>query len=220
MTIFEQLENYCNCIEIEENDVVELVNLISMYTCWTQKPCETFLTGDREEVVTLPNCLDDCGVYTFTPFYHPYVVSSFTFSLIEQDGIEETDIPITEYIYSDTDKAFKLKLPLPDCKCTPKCGCEKTYKLRVQYIAGYEEIPDCLLPVFCSAIEWIKDKNACDCECVPCETEEKEGVINVATIRGNLQMYFLGMLTEQYKRQLSLISLCDNGFKTLWGFVV
>lgn len=221
MTIFEQLTNYCDCIDkIDETDVEELVNLISMYTCWTAKPCETFLMESRKEVVTLPPCKDDCGVYIFTPFYYPYSEDSFSFTLIEQNGITETATAITDFYYSSVDENFRLDLPLPDCTCSPNCGCESTYKLLVTYDAGYEELPECLIPVFCSALEWIKEKNTCDCECEPCQITGAEGIIDGSKLEGTLKAYFLEMLTNQYKRQLSLISLCDRTRYTLWGFVV
>lgn len=222
MGIYEQLKEYCNCIEVEETDVDELINLISVYTCWTSKPCETFLMGERREVVELPNCLEDCSVFKFEPFYVPFDADSFTFTLIEQDGINETAIPITELAYSSVDNNFRLKLPLSKCECKPKCGCEPEYKLLVDYMAGYELIPECLLPVFCEALEWIKEKNTCDCsECQPCDpaTNDVQGVINYASLTGRLQDYFLQILTAQYRKQLSLISLCTNR-KHLWGVVV
>lgn len=223
MTIYEQLSTYCDCLdEVSESDIEELIDLISVYTCWTSKPCETFLMGSRKEVIDLPSCMDDCSVFTFKPFYYPYSVESFSFTLIEQDGTTEVATPVTDYIYSSVDEAFRLDLDLPECKCTPKCGCEKTYKLLVEYEAGYEEIPECLLPVFCAALQWIKEKNTCDCECEPCEEDPitREPLVDGTTIEGQLQIYFLEMLTKQYKRQISLISLCNTRNNTLWGFVV
>lgn len=223
MTILEQLKTYCDCIDgIEEADVEELIDLISVYTCWTSKPCETFLMGSRKEVVTLPRCMDDCDVFTFEPFYYPFSEESFSFTLIEQNGTTETATPITDFAYSAVDEAFRLKLGLPECKCKPVCGCESTYKLLVTYDAGYEELPECLIPVFCAGLQWIKEKNACECECIPCEDDPitREPLVDGTTLKGQLQMYFLEMLTNQYKRQLSLISLCNNRHRTLWGFVV
>ena len=223
MGIVDQLKEYCDCVEVEESDVNELINLISVYTCWANEPCETFLYGDRREVVELPDCLCDCDVFTFDPFYRPFDPDSFTFTLIEQNGIDETAIPITELAYSSVDNNFRLKLPLPMCECKPAdCGCESKYKLLVEYSAGFEEIPDCLLPIFCEALVWIKDKNTCDCsECEPCDPtlNDREGVINYASLSGRLQDYFLTILTAQYRKQLSLISLCSNR-KHLWAVVV
>lgn len=217
-----QLSEYCACEEVSEADVDELINLISAYTCWTQKPCETFLQSERKEVIELPNCVTDCDVFEFEPFYHPFDEDSFTFTLIEQSGITETPTEISSYLYSETDEKFRLELPLPSCKCRVKCGCESKYKLLVTYVAGYETIPECLLPFMCEALRWINDKNNCGCEdCAPCNSEPNtiEGVIDYTTLNGRLQDNLLSVLTKQYFKQISLISLC-NGYKgDLWGVI-
>lgn len=221
ITVIDQLDSYCDCLDVKESDVFELINLISVQTCWTDKSslCQTFLKGDRKEVVDLPDCICDCDVFTFEPKYVPFEPDSFAFTVIEQDGINETAIEITDYVYSAVDEVFRMELPLPDCKCAPKCGCEKKYKLLVTYVAGYELIPDCLLPVFCEALQWIKDKNECCCDCEPCEKESSEGVVDESTLTGMLQEYFITTLTEQYIRQLQMISVCR--YKDyLWAVVV
>lgn len=222
--IREQLRNYCDCIkdDIPDEDIQELVNLISMYTCWTQKPCETFLSGDRKQVVDLPDCLCDCDIYEFTPFYAPYDVGSFTFTMIEQTGIEEKSYPITSAVYSETDEVFKLRLPLPSCKCSPECGCKTKYKLIVEYVAGYDLIPYCLLPIFCEALQYVHDRRECDCEkCQTCgdQYEETRQEVFKYNLTDQLKLHFMQVLADQYKRQLSLISLCDKQ-NELWGFVV
>ena len=224
LTPFEQLTEYCNCQDVEEKDVNELINLISTYTCWAQSPCETFLKGERKEVRNLPSCIkDDCFVYEFEPFFAPFDPDSFEFILIEQNGITETSVSLSSFTYSEVDGNFKLELPLPSCKCQPKCGCESKYKLLVKYIAGYEGIPECLLPLMCEALYWIAEKNKCDCEdCDACDPTKNtdEGVINYASLGGRLQEHFLNVLTRQYFNQLSLISLCQRYKGELWGVVV
>lgn len=231
MTVYEQLTEYCDCLSVEvdgvdvpnfnEREVDELIYLISSYTCWANKPCETFLAGERKELVDLPDCVRECDVYEFEPFYVPFDPESFTFTLIEQNGIQENIIPISTYVYSTADEKFRLELPLPECKCRPRCGCKSNYKLMVKYVAGYEEIPDCLLPVFCEALQWIIKKNECDCEkCDDCDkpyTQEKR--IDYTSLTGMLQEHFLNILAHQYFRQLSLISLCGKRNKHLWAVV-
>lgn len=225
LTPFEQLTEYCDCQNVNDKDVAELINLISTYTCWTQKPCETFLKGERTEVKELPSCLcDECYIYEFEPLYTPFDVSSFEFSLVEQNGITETVTKLSAYNYSTVDGKFRLELPLPNCNCKPNCGCESNYKLFVTYVAGYEQIPECLLPLFCEALTWIAEKNKCCCEdgCDNCDPTKNtdEGIINYATIEGRLQEHFLNILTKQYFNQLSLISLCQGYKGELWGVVV
>lgn len=223
MTIFDQLNEYCNCMdgEVKEADVDELINLISVYTCWANEPCETFLKGERREVEDLPSCVCNCDVFKFNPYYVPFDPESFTFTLIEQDGINETATPITDFAYSAVDNNFRIQLPLDDCRCKPRCGCESEYKLLVTYDAGFELIPECLLPIFCEALQYIKEKNTCDCnECEPCNTDYREASeIDYTTLTGRLQDYFLTVLTANYRKQLSLISLCKRTTH-LWGIVV
>lgn len=228
MSIYEQLSEQCNCIKtFTESDIDELIGLISAYTCWTQSPCETFLSSERKEVLSLPECMDECEVFTFRPFYHPFDVDSFAFTLVAQTGIEETTTSITDFSYSEIDDDFKMVLPIPDCKCgcRPKCGCPTKYKLLVTYVAGYEELPECIIPIMCEALQYIIDKNKCDCDkCPECEKkydEDRTEVIveEAANITDRLKYYFAKVLTEQYKRQLSLISLCEKP-NELWGFRV
>lgn len=231
MTITEQLTEYCDCLTREvdgmpspnfrERDVMELVDLISTYTCWAQHPCETFLFSQRKEVVDVPDCMCGCDFFEFDPFFAPFDPESFVFTLVEQNGITETQIPVSTYIYSEADEKFRLELPLPDCKCRPKCGCKSKYKLMVTYYAGFEELPDCLLPLFCEALQWIIKKNECDCEaCQECENGYPNNhEIDYTSITGQLQERFLMVLTKQYFRQLSLISLCRRRHN-LWAVVV
>lgn len=235
MTIYEQLTEYCDCLVVEsdeegvedspkfdERDVDELIYLISSYTCWMQNPCETFLSAERTEIVDVKDCVsNDCDVIEFEPFYTPFETDSFVFTLIERNGINETLIPINTYRYSEAEEKFLLELPLPSCSCRPVCGCQSTYKLKVEYTAGYEEIPDCLLPIFCEALQWIIEKNQCDCEkCQSCDNKyDVNNEIDYTTMTGRLKEYFLNILTRQYFKQLSLISLCR--LKTeLWSVVV
>lgn len=224
MTVIEQLTEYCDCLkEVNEKDVDELINLISVYTCWTGKVCDTFLSAERKEVIDLPDCVCECDVFTFEPFYVPFDKDSFTFTLIEQNGIEEYTTDITDYVYSEADENFRIALPLDNCQCQYVCGCKPNYKLLVTYTAGYELIPDCLLPVFCEALQWINDKNTCECsKCEPCDdsTERKYYEIDVTSLEGRLQDYFLTVLVTQYIRHLSLISLCDRSRFKLWSVVV
>lgn len=220
-TVIEQITEYCDCQNFTERDVTELIDLISQYTCWTQVPCETFLQSERKEVIDLPNCMDDCDIFKFEPFYQPFDETSFSFTLVEQNGLTETVTEITDYIYSVADGNFRLKLPLPRCECKPECGCESEYKLLVTYVAGYELLPDCLLPVFCEALQYIADKNECDCnECDGCDdARTNETYIDETTLEGHLQVYFLQTLTPLYKKQLGMISLCQYR-NVLWGVVV
>ncbi len=217
--ITEQLSEYCECMgEVEERDVKEIIDLISMYTCWTNEPCDTFLLGDRREVVDLPPCLD-CE-FEFEPFFHPFDLESFKFTVVQQDGLEIESNEV-EFVYNQATGKFLVDLGLPSCKCQPtRCKpCDVDYKLVVDYKAGYEGLPDCLLPVFCNLLDVIQAKNECDCEkdCA-CNTEEQIKYATGDVVTAALETDLGKALVEQYKRQIALLSLCED--KQMWGVVV
>lgn len=226
MSIYEQLSEKCNCMKVNETDVDELIQLISSLTCWQNRPCETFLLGERRETLELPDCMDKCEVFEFTPFYHPFDRYSFDFTLVAQEGIEETTEPIIDYSFSEIDGNFKMILPLPDCKCRCKpCGCVPKYKLLVTYVAGYCNLPDCIIPIMCEALQYVEEKNKCDCsKCTTCDNKYEDDKIAILvndadSITLQLKNYFVRVLAKQYVKQLSLISLCDKP-NELWGFKV
>lgn len=216
--IVKQLTEYCSCVDApEESDVQEIIDLVSMYTCWTNNPCDTFLYGARKEVVDIPSCID-CP-WTFEPFFVPYDIDSFKFTMVKLEGttIEETEV--TDFVYHNG--KFVINLPLPSCQCDcHHCGCDPEYTLTVEYNAGYEGLPDCLLPVFCNLLEIIQAKNTCDCEkdCA-CNTEESIQYATGDIVTVALETDLGKILVEQYKRQLSMLSLCKER-PSIWGFVV
>lgn len=242
--IVDQLKAYCDCVDdITEEEVAELVNLISMATCWQQKPCETFLVGERREVIDLPSCAD-CPI-TFEPFFKPFIgdktiieidpetgeeietkvpfgIQDFKFYLVKIDGVDEEVTEITDFKYHVTDGMFHINPGLPSCRCgCDPCGCPPSYKMVVEYTAGYDEIPDCLLPVFCNVLTVIKAKRDCKC-CDDCGCENQEQQIKYASgdvVSVALETEIGKILTEQYKNQIGMISLCVDT-RSLWGFVV
>lgn len=213
--ITDQLSEYCDCVEFDNKDVTELVSLVSMATCWSGDPSSacgcstTFLQGERREVIDLPDCMD-CP-YEFKPFYHPFNPESFTFTLVKIEGIEETATPITDYAYSTLDGKFRINLGLPSCSCKcTACDCKPEYKLLVEYVAGYDSIPDCLLPVFCNLLDVIHAKNKCDCNNCGCDSETEEvryATGDVVTVQVETD---LGkMIAELTTGMLGLMSLCQ-----------
>lgn len=219
--IYDQLKDFCPCVEdITEDDVAEMVNVISMATGWLREPCETFLKGKRREVIDLPSCAD-CPV-TFTPYYHPYDPESFKFYLVKIEGVEEEVTEITSFRYSNVDSLFRVDTGLPSCRCAcGPCGCPPEYRMVVEYVAGYDEIPDCLLPVFCDVLEVIKAKNKCECcaDC-GCDTESNEPEYPAGdVVSAALEIDIGKLLVEQYKNQLGMLSLIKLPVP-LWGVVI
>lgn len=219
MTLYDQLTEYCGCVEVKDTDVEELIITISSVTGWTRRPCETLEVGDRKEIIDLPSCMD-CPM-EFTPYYHPFDPESFKFYLVEIDGLVETKTEITDFAYSETDELFRVDTGLPKCGCVcTKCGCEPKYKLVVTYSAGYEEIPECLLPVFCNVLEVIHAKNECDCSC-GCEGDENGQTVRYAqgdVVSVALETDIGKMLVMEYKNELARLMLTVE--PQFWGFVV
>lgn len=226
MTIYEQLQNYCDCVDIEDDDyrayIDEAVNLISMATCWTDSPCETFLLGERKEVIDLGEC-GECPI-VFRPKYSPFDSETFTFTLVEREGISESSTVLTDVAYSEVDGSFLIDPSLPSCKCLTQCGCGTQYFLIVTYYAGYELLPDCLLPVFCNLLNVIKNKNRCDCEtCQDCTTDNENSGVTYPTgdiVSASLESYLGQLLNGQYRKQLGLLSLCEYDPRVIWGVSV
>lgn len=238
--LFTQLTQFCGCVdEVTAKDVSDLIDVVSLATGWAQNPCETFEKSTRREVIDLPSCLD-CP-YDFTPYYTPFDTDSFTFTLIERKGLEETRTSLTNFLYTGFDEgemkhdgAMRVDTGIPKCNCTcdNDCGCETEYKLLVTYDAGYETLPDCMLPVLCNLLEVIHAKNSCDCGGCDCSngetvTRDADGNIITQEIKyksGDVVSVFLEtdlakMLVEQYKNQLGIISLLKRNHN-IWGFVV
>lgn len=218
--IVDQLKGYCDCVEVDEDLVAEMVNVVSLATCWQRNPCETFLKSARREVIDLPSCAD-CPI-TFEPYYHPFEIDSFKFYLVKVEGIEETVTELKSFQYHASDGLFYIDADLPSCKCKVcTCGCPPSYKLLVEYVAGYDEIPDCLLPVFCNVLEVLKAKNTCDCK-NDCGCENQEDQVKYATgdvVSVQLETDIGKILVETYKNQLGMMSLCRLR-RGMWGYVV
>lgn len=233
--IYDQLTQFCDCVDdITMKDVEDMISVVSLATGWLKDPCESFLTSERREVIDLPSCMD-CP-YTFEPYYYPFDPDTFSVSLLTVQGIDETLIPVPEFRYSEVEGVLRIDTGLVPCHCLPcdVCGCPPEYKLVITYEAGYDTIPDCLLPVFCNLIEVIHAKNDCDCcekGCTSCDNEtakyDQYGNIVTQQIKyksGDVVSVFLEtdlgkLLVEQYKSQLGMMSLVKKSHD-VWGYVV
>lgn len=220
-TIEEQLRDFCPCVKEDgafSANVAEMINVVSLATGWMRTPCETLMSGERKEV--FPVECEDCPI-EFTPYYHPFEPDSFSFYLIQTKGLEET-VTELDFSYSEANGLFRVDLGM-DCKCMAKeCGCPTTYQVMAKYTAGYDLLPDCLLPVFCNLLEVIRAKNSCDCGCGCGGSENSEQNIEYASgdiVTVALETDLGKILVEQYKNQLAALSLI-NGEQRLWGFVV
>lgn len=231
--IVEQLKDFCDCLPdkltgddtLLERNISELIHLISLITCWTQEPCENFLNSARQEIIdvgSVDKCSCNGGIVEFTPYYAPFYADTFKVYIISQSGLETTKTEISSFAY---DEIFDvLRIDVSDYVVSDKCTCcPPNYKLLIEYDAGYELIPDCLLQLFCDLLHVVYDKNNCDCSaCQACtnsddveiEYSEDDGVSPL------LSVYLDTLIATAYKEQLGLMSLCGRGRNTFLGMVV
>lgn len=238
--LYSQLTQFCGCVEeVTEKDVRDLIDVVSLATGWATGPCETFEKSNRREVIDLPSCMD-C-LFDFSPYFVPFDADSFTFTLVKRKGLSEERTELTDFMYTGFDDrdmkfegGFRVDTGLPKCNCTCKdeCGCPTEYKLVVTYDAGYEMLPECMLPVLCNLLEVIHAKNSCDCGGCGCDsgdtvTRDADGNIVMQEIKyksGDVVSVFLEtdlgkILVEQYKNQLGIISILKQNHD-VWGMVV
>lgn len=236
--IIQQLVEYCNCLPEDilkpnkrpqlEKIVMQMIDLISVMTCWASKPCETFFNSERTEIIDLEefdacNCCD--GIVGFTPYYKPFNKDSFRVRLVILDGINETIKEIDDKYYKYSETFCELRIDIRNYASFNKCGCPKGYKLRITYDAGYELIPDCLLPLFCDILHVIYEKNNCDCwKCKTCNEVETSADVTIEYDEGDtlsplINTYLNTLLLNGYKKQLKLMSICEY-CSDIWGVVV
>lgn len=238
-TLYEQLEKYCDCLQgtfsgkdkekIEKN-IEEMVNYVSMLTCWMQHPCETFLTSLRKEIFTIEDlikCGCNAGITSFALFYDYVSVDEMIVKVIIRDGLDEEVVSIdsSKFKYSEVDN--HLRIDLSDYIINDKCSCSKIEKIIVEYYAGYDEIPECILPLFCDLLHVITDKNNCDCNvCQSCKGDtldiDADGDVQIygdEVVAQALDTYVTNLIKSGYKMQIEMISLCQKR-KLFVGIIV
>lgn len=245
--ILEQLEDYCNCIllEVEEKDklkaIQEMIHIVSLLTGWQQHPCETFLKSDREETIDIDK-IDRCacradGIMEFIPFYTPVEPESFKVSLVEVEGVKECtrQLDETEFSWGKMNSVLFINtLPFAD-QIANECNfchpCPSNQKLVIEYVAGFSELPKCLLPIFCDMFHLLLDKNDCHCEkCDSCKTRnyDEESVLDTFDpdkmtqgqwLDYKTNVYLRALVKLFYKKQLASINLIGRKRVTAWGTI-
>lgn len=228
--IYEQIEEYCDCLpnmeeEEKRRNIDEMLFLVSNLTCWTQSTCETLLNSRRVEFLDIDSfdpCLCNQGIIEFIPFYNnPIDEKSFEVYLITYEGIKEESERINSDYFAYSESLNLLKIDVrPFVQQNNCCACSRTYKLMIQYNAGYERLPDCLLRLFCDLLHVVAEKNNCDCDrCQQCNKGDDIEIEYDDDVTPKLDMYFKLLVESAYKKQLGLLSLCKLE-KRVWGIVV
>lgn len=221
-TPLEQLKDFCDCLpkDMKDEDLQrnldELIHLLSILLCWQQQPCETFLNSARVEYIDVGEyvkCGCEGGIMEFSPFYQPFDPQSMKITLINISGLNiiETVIPSSDFVYAPGFNVFRINIGkyIQDSNCV----CVGKYKLKLEYNAGYENIPECLLQFFCDFVHVMYDKNTCKCpKCQACKDFD-ETVIEYSEFDGltpKIIQYAYALILSAYKQQIGMLSLCYN----------
>lgn len=207
---------------------MEMVNIISNLTCWTNEPCETFLNSERVETMEIPK-FDPCtcggGILEFTPYYRPFQADTFKVFLITSIGINENVIELHEGVdYKFSESTGKLKISVSPYIKDDACGCPENSRLAIYYDAGYELLPECLLQLFCDLLHVITRKNTCDCQaCQQCtQVDNNEGYVEFTEgddVSPKLDKWLNILVSNGYELALGQMSLCSFTKQKIWGVV-
>lgn len=242
--IIQQLKDYCDCfpeldverpdeiLELEKN-VRELIQTVSSLTCWAKNTCETFLLSERTQYIDID--FDDvewCGcsdaILEVCTAYAKVTPGSVEVTLIEREGLNKTQhlLELDEYSYDEDDETLRVNIGsyLSPCSCHK---CSVKYTLKITYEAGYEEIPECLLGLFCDMLHVIYVKNDCNCErCQRCTQENNIDEFvedNEYDQSGpKIRLFLTNLVVSAYKKQLGYMSICNRCADnyTFWGAVI
>jgi len=240
--IYNQLISNCPCLEDMpdyRNAIDYLINILSNATCWNQNQCESLVRSEREEIFTINrgdinyNCHScDMGILTFKPFYsYPFYGDTISAKIVRQSGLEETveDVSLDDIHYSEYTGEIKIKLDeyFPRCQCK----CERALII-ISYEAGYERIPDCILPDICCVMTSLEAfrlncgtlKECCDMKAPARNAKlkaKKIGEINYTWIyddKPDTLSLLQDMYTSMFIKNLSQLSLCDGSLaKNIWA---
>ena len=224
MSVYEQIKEYCKCEEsITNADIDEAINLASLLTCWADASGSTFLRSERQEYTEIHTTKNGNikDILTFKPRYKNFDTDSFVFQIeiFNKTSFEKESFTIAEenIIFDELTDTFYIKTvdykePVIYCG---GCKEEIVYRLIVNYVAGYELLPEYLLPVFCDLVEIVHAKNICVCpNCESCNNSngrEGQTIIyadgDVVTVQ--LKETLGATLVNTYIKQLEMISICE-----------
>ncbi len=219
--LYDQIQGYCSCMgEINECEVEkylsQLVDYVSAMTCWKRKTCETFLSSEREEVFS-PSYVKDCGCdhgMTVIPFYYTHVFEPTIEVTIQlRDGVHFCEVLVEpdDYSFDVYENELYINLSKYLGLVGGQCDCTKMHRVIVRYIAGYDRIPDCILPIFCDLMNYIVELNSCDCDrCTECESGSEEQEIPDDENQQLIHSWIQQAVTTVYINQLGLMSLCGK----------
>lgn len=219
-----------------------VLRLFSLVTCWTDTSDDLFLMQTRKQQVSLKQmngCRRNCCYcdedqivipLEYAPLYDvdECMYVSGTISVVVRGKIIREEISL-EYLKDHTDpftgKLYIMRDDFPDVLLANRdccCLCERECTITLEYNAGYETIPDGLLPLICPLLSKIDAAKVGLADCASAMTEvvgllkrKKVGNVeyewsdkdsNTAVTQALFTDIFdIGMLAE-----LEAISRCDG----------
>lgn len=215
--IFQQLADHCDCIDdfdssSMESNIEQLIMFVSELTCWRNETCGTFLSSDRYERFPIDFVHDcNCNHKIMTSYLRYLMVKEETIvvNLVTIDGVKRirTQIDAEDIGYDSYENRLDIDLYKYITECG--CGCDKPAYLEVYYVAGYDCIPHCLLPIFCDYLQYVIDLNKCRCQkCSNCGEQDDITINESNELQEQAGAWTKTYILNAYNRQLGYISLC------------
>lgn len=152
----------------------QAIRYISHLACWTDSDNDTFLTQVRKQIYdvnaicacSIRCCECDQNVVAIKLDYNPVPHNPFSIAhisgvyggeilmdVIDKDYLNDHYNPATNTLYINR-RDFPNLLLDKGCPC---CLCEHKLTIVLEYAAGYDDIPDGLLPLICPIISKINE---------------------------------------------------------------
>lgn len=246
--ITENLKNYCNCLNCNDEATVQpyverFLSVLARLFCWVDSECDTLLKSNRHEAIDVID-YETCGCDAFMeikPYYYKgFDPSTLKVSIQAKTGAKretmELDSDYWDYSFVDGTVIIDLsKYINPCCRMTCECSCETTYKLVLDYEAGYtsETLPPCVYDAMCHFLQiFIAYQNKCgtleECEnmdrlAVGAVLEQKsvDYIVRRWTVdETNIDRIYVRLINRWALQTLSSLSLCrrvpsDNYYITV-----
>ena len=216
-----------------------VLRLFSLVTCWTDGVDDLFLMQQQTTAKQLCGCRRDCCncdedqiviPLEYAPLYdaEDCMYVSGTISVVIGGKVVREEIP-TDYLYEHTDpytnKLYIMREDFPDLllwnhRCC--CLCRRNCTITLEYNAGYEVLPDGLLPLICPLLTKIDSAKIGLADCAAAMTQvvgllKRKKVGNVEyewsdqdSDTAVTQALFTDLFDVAMMAELEAISRCDD----------
>ena len=193
--LISKLKDYCKCIPAGTTDetiwkggLFQIMILFSNFLRWNDGKCNDMLSRTRryKKETTFDCCMNGIELP------HNEITEITSFNIFKVTECEEIQYKVLTPIFSClTDKVRLCKDTelLSEClECTKfgdvwncckcRCRCEPKWYVDIEYLAGYEEIPECLIPLICELYSYIQlMNNKCLDQCATSENVSYNAVL-------------------------------------------